>query len=105
MAMAYGGKHQPMGIVLLGSNISRSNRLGDVRAPEGVVKGVYTLAIDRHGRTPEIHCGFEKDTDALKFANAVQADREGRYPGWRRQRTFTLDTEACRAIAAALKEH
>jgi hypothetical protein len=26
-------------------------------------------------------------------------------PGWRSQRTFTLDTEACRAIAAALKEH
>jgi hypothetical protein len=82
MAMAYGGKHQPMGIVLLGSNISRSNRLGDVRAPEGVVKGVYTLAIDRHGRTPEIHYVFEKDVERSSWrtpfrSTALAATRAG----------------------------
>jgi hypothetical protein len=35
-------------------------------------KGLYALSIYREGRTPEIHCVFEKDTDALKLANAVQ---------------------------------
>jgi hypothetical protein len=40
-------------------------------------KGLYALSIDRQGRTPEIHCVFEKDADALKLANAVQADRVG----------------------------
>ncbi len=59
-------------------------------------KGLYALAVVREGRTPEVHCVFEKDTDALKLANAVQADRAGRYPGWRSQHTFTLDAEACR---------
>jgi hypothetical protein len=44
-------------------------------------KGLYALSIDRQGRTPEIHCVFEKDADAFKLANAVQADRAGRYPG------------------------
>jgi hypothetical protein len=67
-------------------------------------KGVYALAVDRHGRTPEIHCVFEKDIDALKLARAVQADRAGGYPGWKSQCTFTLDEEACRTIAAALRD-
>jgi hypothetical protein len=29
-------------------------------------KGLYALAVDRQGRTPEIHCVFEKDTDAAE---------------------------------------
>ena len=36
-------------------------------------KGLYALTVDRQGRTPEIHCVFEKDTDALKVAQAVGA--------------------------------
>jgi hypothetical protein len=66
-------------------------------------KDVYAIAVDRHGRTPEIHSVFATEADARKLANAVRADRAGRYPGWASQRTFTLDAEACRAIAAALK--
>jgi len=65
-------------------------------------KGFYALTIDRQGRTPEIHCVFEKDTDALKVAKTVGATAAGRYPGWASQRTFLLDAYACRAIAAAL---
>jgi hypothetical protein len=45
-------------------------------------KGLYALSVDRQGRTPEIHCVFEKDTDAVKLANAVGASAAGRYPGW-----------------------
>jgi hypothetical protein len=65
-------------------------------------KGLYALTIDRQGRTPEIHCVFEKDTDALKVAKTVGATAAGRYPGWASQRTFLLDAYACRAIATAL---
>ena len=43
-------------------------------------KGVYAIAVDRHGRTPEIHSVFATEVDALKLANAVRADRAGRYP-------------------------
>jgi hypothetical protein len=66
-------------------------------------KGLYALGIDRQGRTPEIHCAFEKDTDALKLAKAVGASAAGRYPGWASQRTFLLDDATRRGIAAALK--
>jgi hypothetical protein len=69
------------------------------------LKGSYALAIDRQGRTPEIQCVFEKDTDALKVASTVGATAIGRYPGWASQRTFMLDAYASRAIAAALLEH
>jgi hypothetical protein len=68
-------------------------------------KGSYALTIDRQGRTPEIHCVFEKDSDALKAATTVGATATGRYPGWASQRTFLLDAYASRAIAAALLEH
>ena len=47
---------------------------------------------------------FKKESDALKVANAVRANRAGRYPGWASQRTFGLDEEACKTIAAALKD-
>jgi hypothetical protein len=66
-------------------------------------KGLYALTVDRQGRTPEIHCVFEKDTDALKLAKAVGATGAGRYPGWASQRTFGLDAATCRGIAAALE--
>jgi len=68
-------------------------------------KGSYALTVDRQGRTPEIHCVFEKETDALKVASTVGATATGRYPGWASQRTFLLDAYASRAIAAALLEH
>jgi len=69
-------------------------------------KGFYGLTIDRQGRTPEIHCVFEKDTDPLKLAKAVGASAAGRYPGWASQRTFLPDDDATRrGIAAALKGH
>jgi hypothetical protein len=68
-------------------------------------KGSYALTVDRQGRTPEIHCVFEKETDALKVASTVGAAATGRYPGWANQRTFLLDAYASRAIAAALLEH
>jgi hypothetical protein len=45
-------------------------------------KGSYALTVDRQGRTPEIHCVFEKETDALKVASTVGATATGRYPGW-----------------------
>ena len=66
-------------------------------------KGLYALAIDRQGRTPEIHCVFEKDADALKLAKAVGASAAGRYPGRASQQTFLLDDATRRGIAAALK--
>ncbi|MEA2917169.1 MAG: hypothetical protein QOJ15_9250 [Bradyrhizobium sp.] len=69
------------------------------------LKGAYALTIDRQGRTPEVHCVFEKETDALKVASTVGATATGRYPGWASQRTFLLDAYASRAIAAALLEH
>jgi hypothetical protein len=55
------------------------------------LKGSYALTIDRQGRTPEIHCVFEKEADALKVATTVGATATGRYPGWASQRTFLLD--------------
>ena len=67
-------------------------------------KGSYALTVDPQGRTPEIHCVFEKETDALKVASTVGATATGRYPGWASQRTFLLDAYASRAIAAALLE-
>jgi hypothetical protein len=36
-------------------------------------KGLYALTVDREHLTPEIHCVFQKDSDALKVAKAVQA--------------------------------
>ncbi len=66
-------------------------------------KGFYVLSIDRQGRTPEIHCVFENDADALKLAQAVGATAAGRYPGWASQRTFLLVDATRRGIAAALK--
>ena len=66
-------------------------------------KGLYALAIDRQGRTPEIHCVFEEDADAQKLAQAVGASAAGRYPGWASQQTFLLDDATRRGIAAALK--
>src|SRR6266478_3456020 len=64
-------------------------------------KGFYALTIDRQGRTPEIHCVFEKDSDAQKLAQAVGAGAAGRYPGWASQRTFLMDDATRRGIAAA----
>jgi hypothetical protein len=69
------------------------------------LKGAYALTIDRQGRTPEIHCVFEKETDALKVASTVGVTATGRYPGWASQRTFLLDAYASRAIAATLLEN
>jgi hypothetical protein len=65
--------------------------------------GLYALTVDRQGRTPEIHCVFEKDTDALKLAQAVGASAAGRYPGWASQRMFLMDDATRRGITAALK--
>src|SRR5260370_37524884 len=66
------------------------------------LKGSYALTVDRQGRTPEIHCVFEKETDALKVARNVGATAAGRYPCWASQRTFLLDAYASRPITAAL---
>src|SRR5260370_22256379 len=56
MVIAYGGKHQPRGFVLLGANISPSNRQGHVRALSvyaaaenknpGTEAGAFRLAAD-----------------------------------------------------------
>src|SRR5882757_3511600 len=53
MAIAYGGKHQPRGLVLLGANISRSSRLGHVRACGSASRLSSTLHHD--GRAPMRH--------------------------------------------------
>jgi hypothetical protein len=44
-------------------------------------KGLYAVAVERQGPTPEIHCVFEKDTDALKLATAMGATGAGRWLG------------------------
>jgi hypothetical protein len=66
-------------------------------------KGLYAVSVERQGRTPEIHCVFEKDADAQKLAQAVGASAAGRYPGWASQRMFLMDDATRRGIAAALK--
>jgi hypothetical protein len=65
--------------------------------------GLYALSVERQGRTPEIHCVFENDADALKLAQAVGASPAGRYPGRASQQTFLLDDATRRGIASALK--
>jgi hypothetical protein len=55
MVIAYGGKHQPRGFVLLGANISPSNRQGHVRAlsvyaaAEKKSPGTYAARSSRSG--------------------------------------------------------
>jgi hypothetical protein len=61
-------------------------------------KGLYALTVDRQGRTREIHCVFEKDTDALKVAQAVGASVAGRYPGWASQQTVYPSRCSCSAM-------
>jgi|SRR5215468_10918807 len=48
---------------------------------------LYAVTIDRQGRTPEIHCVFERELDAAKLAKALHAHVASRYPGWASQRT------------------
>jgi hypothetical protein len=66
--------------------------------------GPYALTVDCQGMTPEIHCVFEREADAAKVAEALQASASSRYPGWASQRTFRLEPKTRRAIESVLKE-
>ena len=65
--------------------------------------GQYAMTVDRHSGLPEIHCAFARETDAARFAQALDATGVGRYPGWASQRQFGLDTKANKTIAKVLE--
>ena len=65
--------------------------------------GQYALTVDRRSGLPEIHCAFSRETDAARFAQALDATSVGRYPGWASQRQFGLDTGAIKTIAKVLE--
>jgi len=65
--------------------------------------GQYAITVERRSGLPEIHCAFARETDAARFAQALNATGVGRYPGWASQRQFGLDTEAIKTIAKVLE--
>jgi hypothetical protein len=65
--------------------------------------GQYAMTVDRPSGLPEIHCAFARETDAARFAQALNATGVGRYPGWASQRQFGLDTEAIKTIAKVIE--
>src|SRR5437879_5976632 len=92
MAIAYGGKHQPRGFVLLGVKISRSSRSGHVRAcksasrlnstlrHDGRAQGVYGF-LGNLGVTSHRHAAFSRHSQtspAISKGNGVLDFCEGR---------------------------
>jgi hypothetical protein len=90
----------PEGAAII-SNVRRQLNLMTKLIARLAPKGLYALTVDRQNPTPEIHCVFEKDSDALKLAKAVGAHSAGRYPGWASQRTF--GDEALRGSVGTLE--
>jgi hypothetical protein len=65
--------------------------------------GDFSTAVVRGHGSIEFHCGFEKKTDADRFAAALRATAVDRYQGHITQRSFTFDDGTCKAIEEALR--
>lgn len=68
-----------------------------------VSNGLYALAASGKSGRLEIHCVFEREIDARRFAEAVSASIIVRLPGWKSQREFLLDRNAVRMIERILQ--
>jgi hypothetical protein len=77
MVIAYGGKHQPRGFVLLGAYISPSNRQGHVRA-----LSVYAASVECHLNVCDRPARIIGKDDSPFVANDGESrDRFG-FDGW-----------------------
>jgi hypothetical protein len=66
-------------------------------------EGDFSMAVVRGHGAIEIHCGFEKKTDADRLADALRATVIDRYQGHLTQRAFRFDDTTCKAIEEALR--
>ena len=64
--------------------------------------GDYAAAVMRDAGWPEVYFAFNDETDAKKFAEAVQAELIGSYPGWASQRAFEIDGAKLKELEASL---
>jgi hypothetical protein len=64
--------------------------------------GDYAASVARDGGRPEVYFAFEDEADAQKFAAALEAEANAKYPGWASQRAFDLDGAKLRALEASL---
>jgi hypothetical protein len=73
-------------------------RLASKHAPAGD----YAATVVRNTGRREVYFAFDDDTEARKFAAAVQAEASDSYSGWASQRAFELDTARLADLAASL---
>jgi hypothetical protein len=64
--------------------------------------GDYAGTVVRDAGWPEVYFAFTDDADAKKFAEAVQAELIGTYPGWASQRAFEIDAAKLKELEASL---
>ena len=73
-------------------------RLARKHAPAGD----YAATVVRDTGRPELYFAFDDETEARKFAAAVQAEASDSYSGWASQRAFELDSARLADLEASL---
>jgi hypothetical protein len=64
--------------------------------------GAYAVTVVRGGGSPEIHCAFADEADAMAFAVAMEAKVVARYAGYASQHLFRFDDAASATLHGAL---
>ena len=97
---------EPRELVLRIGNILKRTAPPPVTALEQVAFGPYVYHLDRgelRQGDEAVHCAFEQQREALRFAGTMSAKPITRYVGWETQWAFTLDKTLADAIARALE--
>ena len=66
-------------------------------------RGAFATTLMKVQSDEAVHCAFEQEREALRFAGTMSAKSINRYIGWETQCAFTLDKTLADAIARALE--
>jgi hypothetical protein len=66
-------------------------------------RGAYATTLMIVQGEEAVHCAFEQQREALRFAGTMQAKPINRYVGWETQAAFQLDKTLADAISRALE--
>jgi hypothetical protein len=100
--------HLVVGVVVQAEGPVGGDALNEVRNLLGRLvrqqkpTGDYAATVVRDTGRPEAWFAFDDETDARKFAAAVQAETSDTYPGWASQRAFDLPSSKLASLEASL---
>jgi trans-aconitate methyltransferase len=85
------------------SHVAEMARLIDRLIDRMQPRGAFATTLMKAQGNEAVHCAFEQQREALRFAGTMSAKPINRYVGWETQCAFTLDKTLADAIARALE--